>query len=184
MLEYTLLKPLRATGSSPDAATRAKAACGKSASPNTRLMVRVRRDCLNALQFFTAINSVEQSPGTPGPYERLGTVIRAVVSNALQINSELQRRGIGGLCARSIGIPQPQVSAMNTAATASTEAAAAAHFADPQALLVAQHHLTDALAKEASGQDPLVGIKRACRPGRGTKPARPKLPSPGEGIKA
>ena len=188
VLEYTLLKPLRASGSAPDAQTRGRAACGKAASPNTRLMVLVRRDCLNALVFFSAISAVEASPATPGTYERLESVVRAVVSNALLINNELRRRGITGVCARSIGIPAPQVSAMNAAASAAAEAGAAARFGDPQALLLAQHRLTDALSRESSGQDPLVGIKRACKPSRSrkkkAKPARPKIPTPGEGIKA
>src|SRR5205814_7013228 len=102
--EYTLLKPLRSAGDAGSATQTARKACGTSASPNTRLMVLVRRDCLNALEFFTGITAVEQSPSEAGVYERLEGTIRRTVGNAQQINAELARRGIRGLCARSAGI--------------------------------------------------------------------------------
>src|SRR5436190_2862 len=133
---------------------RAGAAYGQTRT-NTQLMALVRRDCLNALLFFAALRQVELEPDNGAHYEQLASAIRATVANAELINAELRRRGIGGVCAQSIGIPPAQVSAENAAAGAAVSAGHAADNGDVQAFLLAQHRLADALAREPSG-DPLT----------------------------
>lgn len=203
--QYTELKPLQRTNSVPQAVQRARGACTATGQPNTRLMTLVRKDCLNALVYFTALAAVEADPTRPQGYAQLSVAIHATVANAESIDAELHRRRIHGLCAQSIGITQAQVRSMNAAALAASEAGDAAGAGDSAGFLIAQHRLTQALATEPGG-DPLVGIKRACPHGsvapkatpRGTprkqphlrpKPRarplpQPQLPSPGGGVKA
>jgi hypothetical protein len=183
--EYSLLKPFRTNDNVPDASRRARAACGQT-RPNTHLMVLVRRDCLNALLFFAALRQIEAEPYNGAHYQQLASAIRATVANAELINAELRRRGIGGVCAQSIGIPQAQVSAENAAARAAPDGAHAADNGDVHAFLLAQHRLADALAREPGG-DPLTGIKRTCphhAPRSPAPHAPPRLPKPGDKIKA
>src|SRR4051794_23321774 len=213
VLEYTLLKPLT-SGTDPGDGRRGRAACGAAARPNTRLMELVRKDCLNAVEFFKSIRAVENGTSvcTQGDelvrdrcfaerYNRLSGAMRLTVSNALAINKELERRGIGGLCARSIGIPRSQVVSMTAAAVAAEAAAEAATRQDDAAFLRAQHLLSDALARQPSG-DPLDGIKSSCPHEGASKPTplpqrkrrrravpqnptpAPRIPRPGEGINA
>jgi hypothetical protein len=183
--EYSLLKPFRTNDTVPDATRRARAACGQT-RPNTQLMVLVRRDCLNALLFFAALRQIELEPDNGAHYQQLASAIQATVANAELINAELRRRGIGGVCLQSIGIPPAQVSAENAAARAAADAARAASRGDVQAFLLAQHRLADALAHEPPG-DPLTGIERTCphhAPRSKAPHPPPRLPKPGDKIKA
>jgi hypothetical protein len=193
---YTLLEPLQKSDATPQALRQGHAACGAVAQPNTRLIVLVRKDCLNAVQFFKSLGDVANSPNTPGPYDELAVAVRAIVANAQTINEELSHREITGVCARSIGITQPQVDSLNRAASAAIDAAAAANAGDPTAFLTAQHDLTDALASDNT-PEPLPRIKRDCRTTSARPPApqsrghrtphprrKPHIPQPGEGVKA
>ena len=182
--EYTLMEPLRKGTGNPSAMANA---CRAAKTPYTDLMTLVRRDCANALDYFSALKDLEKDPTNPALYARVSETMRAIVGNALQINKELKGRGIEGLCARSIGIPRSQVVSMTAGAVAASEAAAAARQGDAVAFLRAQHLLSDALAKEPSG-DPLDGIKSACKNYRSKRrqpsPRKPHIPAPGEGINA
>jgi hypothetical protein len=196
--EYARLKPLQSATDVQGAIRRSLGACGAGVNPNTRLMTLVRKDCVNALGFFAALAAVESAPDRAGPYEALSLRIHDTIVNAQLINSELRRRRIGGLCARSIGITPAQIRAMGVAATAAGDAGAAAAAGDTAAFLLAQHRLTDALANEPGG-DPLTGIRHGCRTSaarRATAPRtprakpkphrhqRPRVPSPHDQIKA
>jgi len=196
--EYARLKPLQSASAAQGAIRRAVGACSARGNPDTRLMTLVRKDCVNALGFFAALAAVESAPDDAARYETLSLRIHDTILNAQLINSELRRRRIGGLCARSIGITPAQLGAMGVVATAAGDAGAAAAAGDSAGFLLAQHRLTDALANEPGG-DPLAGIRRGCRMSaarrapaprtRGTKPQphrhqRPRIPSPHDQIKA
>ena len=217
VLEYTLLKPLQSSNADPGITGKARVACGAAAHPNTRLMELVQKDCLNAIDFFATIRGVENAVTVCAQgdapvrdrcfsdrYGELANSMRATVTNALAINKELKRRGIGGVCARSIGIPRAQVVSMTAAAVAAEAASQAATNQDDAGFLRAQHLLSQALARQPTA-DPLAGIKKSCphegpklrtptlpapqrkkkqTPHRTPGPRKPHVPKPGEGINA
>jgi hypothetical protein len=164
--------------------------------PDTQLVERVRADCENALSFFTALRGLEHAfsdCGGGSQSERLACArrrylvmaeaIRITSAGAVAINDELQRRGITGLCARSIGITQPQLDGYRRAEQAARDGAKAIAVGDGDALARAATQLSDALAAGGS-DDPLRGIERGCR--TKTKAKRKPLPRvpDGHGINA
>jgi hypothetical protein len=186
--EYRRLTPLRNGRDDPGALARGRRACGDLRKPATALIARVRADCDNAMDFFGALRDVDQAAGacTTGSqrdrigcvhdrYVRMADAIRTTDQGGVALNNELRRRGITGLCARSIGITQSQLAAYHRAEQAARDAADAAGAGDPVGFQQATQGLTDALAAASSGSDPLVGIEHACRPASGPAPL-PRVP--------
>jgi hypothetical protein len=189
--EYRRLRPLRDGRDDPGAIARGRRACADLTKPGTALITRVRADCDNAMTFFEALRDVEQAASdcTLGSqldrigcvhdrYERMADAIRATNDGGVAINAELRRRDITGLCARSIGITEPQLAAYRSAEDAAHRAADAAGAGDPGAFQQATLDLTNSLAAGSSGADPLKGIERACRPSAGRRPL-PRVPDGG-----
>jgi hypothetical protein len=191
--EYTKLKPLQQRRDDPAALTAGRRACAELRSPNTLLVARVRADCNNAIVFFIALNQLERagSDCTAGSqrdrivcgrdrYSRMAAAIRTTTDGGLAINAELQRRGITGLCADSIGMTPAQVASYRRAQQAAKDAVDAIGVADALGFERAQNELADALDAGATG-DPLAGIIRGCRPAAATpstpRPA-PRKPTP------
>lgn len=191
--EYRALKPLSDGSESASGLDRGRRACRDMTQPGTALVARVRTDCNNAIQFFRALRGLEHAGGDCGGAserdrllcvrDRLLAVAHAIAttsSGASAINDELRRRGITGLCARSIGITEPQLAAYRRAELAARRGVDALTAGDAAGLERATSDLTDALGAGGS-DDPLRGIERGCRTA-GRKPL-PRVPS-GDSINA
>jgi hypothetical protein len=189
--EYRRLRPLRDGRDDPGAVARGRHACAELRAPRTALITRVRADCDNAMTFFAALREVEHAGGdcTRGSqrdrigcvhdrYVRMADAIRTTDEGGAALNAELRRRGITGVCARSIGITRPQMDAYRRAEQAARQAADAAGAGDALAFQQATQELTDALGAGSSGDDPLEGIERGCRPASGRAPL-PRVPDGG-----
>jgi hypothetical protein len=191
--EYRELEPLSQGEDSPAEIERGRRACAAMTQPGTALVARVRADCDNAIEFFTALRGLEHAGDDCGGgserdrlecvRERLLAIARAISrtsSGAIAINRELRRRGISGLCARSIGITDPQLASYRRAELAARRGADALTVGDAAGVQRATGDLTDALS-EGGGSDPLRGIERGCRTSK-RKPL-PRVPS-GGGVNA
>jgi hypothetical protein len=99
----------------------------------------------------------------------------------MAINAELKRRGIEGLCARSIGITQQQIEAYRQAEQAARDGVDALAAADSAGLQRATQELEQALGSGA-GDDPLVGIERGCR--KAPQRKLPRVPGSGGTVSA
>lgn len=202
--EYRRLKPLQNGNAGAAELARGRRACAELRDPDTRLVRRVRADCDNALAFFAALrNLVQGGSGCQGSsqsdrigcvrerYLRMAAAMRATREDAVAINEELRRRGIGGLCARSIGITQPQIELYRNGERAARDAADALAAGDSNGFELATREFSAALGADTGG-DPLVGIERGCRttaPKRSRpRPKAPRKPLPqvpdGQGVKA
>jgi hypothetical protein len=191
--EYRLLKPLEKGDDGPAALARGRRVCAALTEPQTTLVARVRADCRNAIRFFGSLRGLERAGDECGAgsqrdrlvcvrerYLSLAQAIDVTRSGAAAINDELRKRGISGLCARSIGITEPQLDSYRRAERAARAGADALAVGDSLGLQRATNELTDALT-EGSSDDPLRGIERGCRTS-GRKPL-PRVPSEG-GINA
>jgi hypothetical protein len=191
--EYRALKPLSEGSESASELDRGRRACQDMTQPGTALVARVRTDCNNAIQFFGALRGLEHAGDDCGGAserdrllcvrDRLVAVAHAIAttsSGASAINDELRRRGITGLCARSIGITEPQLAAYRRAELAARRGVDALTVGDADGLERATSDLTDALGAGGS-DDPLRGIERGCKTS-GRKPL-PRVPT-GDSINA
>jgi hypothetical protein len=189
--EYRLLQPLQNGDDSPEALARGQRVCAALTAPQTTLVARVRADCQNAIKFFASLRALE-AVGTDcdsrkeyptceqARFSAMADALRATSSGAAAINAELRQRGITGLCARSIGITQPQLDAYRRAEQAARGGADALAAGNAIGYANATRALSKALS-EGGGGDPLSGIVRGCRTAK-SKPL-PTLPSTG-GINA
>jgi hypothetical protein len=189
--EYRELKPLSQGHDSQTELDRGRRACQELTQPGTALVALVRADCDNAIRFFSDLRDLEHAGSECGGgslrdrlecvRERLLAIARAInrtTSGASAINVELRRRGITGLCARSIGITEPQLASYRRAELAARRGADAVTVGDAVGLEQATNDLTDALSENGGG-DPLRGIERGCR--TSGKQALPRVPS-GDGV--
>jgi hypothetical protein len=187
--EYRELHPLQDGVDDPAALARGRQACTALRDPNTALIARVRIDCLNAITFFQALRSLEHAGadcggGSAGAgarclVDRLTSLAQAISNTAqggVGLNDELARRGITGLCARSIGITPGQLEAYRQAEQAARDAADAAAAGDSAGVDRATHELSAALGS-GSSTDPLQGIIRGCRPQTAARP-KPRAKPP------
>jgi hypothetical protein len=191
--EYRELRPLAQGQTGADALDLGRRACARLREPNTQLVERVQTDCDNAISFFAALAGLEQAGSDCSVisenerltclrdrYTGMADAIRATRNGAAAINRELSRRGITGLCARSIGITPSQLDAYRRAEQAAREGVDAIAVADSQALDRATQDLENALTA-GSSNDPLSGIERGCRK---APPQRlPRVPDQG-GVQA
>lgn len=191
--EYRELEPLQGGTDDPESMRKGREACARLREPTTELVVRVRADCNNALTFFAALDGIEQASSDCSQdsqrdrllcardrYLAMAKAIRNTARDAERINDELHRRGITGLCARSIGITEPQLANYRRAAIAARAGATAIAVGDSESFNQAARALSDALTS-GSSDDPLQGIERGCQPAK-PKPL-PRVPSDG-GISA
>lgn len=191
--EYRRLKPLSQGDDSQAELDRGRQACQAMTQPGTALVARVRVDCDNAIVFFTALRGLEHAGDDCGGgserdrlecvRERLLEMARSIgrtSAGASAINDELRRRGITGLCARSIGITERQLASYHRAELAARRGADALTVGDSAGLQRATNDLTDALS-EGGSDDPLRGIERGCQTSK--RRALPRVPS-GGGINA
>lgn len=191
--EYRALEPLSKGADNPGELNRGRQACQEMTGPTTALVARVRKDCDNAIEFFGALRGLEHAGDDCGGgserdrlvcvRERLLSIADAINSTsngAAAINDELRRRGITGLCARSIGITQPQLDSYRRAESAARRGADALTVGDSIGLQRATDDLTSALSAGGS-DDPLRGIEQGCRTAKGQR--LPRVPS-GNGINA
>lgn len=189
--EYRLLQPLQNGDDGPEALARGQRVCAALTAPQTTLVARVRTDCQNAIKFFASLRALE-AVGTDcdsrkeyptceqARFFAMAEALKATSSGAAAINAELKQRGIAGLCARSIGITQPQLDAYRRAEQAARGGAAALAAGNAIGYENATRALSKALS-DSGGGDPLSGIVRGCRTAR-SKPL-PSIPS-GGGINA
>lgn len=191
--EYRELEPLSKGEDSAAELKRGRRACESMTQPGTTLVARVRADCSNAIEFFTALRGLEHAGDEcSGGSERdrlicvrerllsMADAISTTRTGASEINDELRQRGITGLCARSIGITAKQLDSYRRAETAARRGADALTVGDSEGLQRATDDLTNALS-EGGSEDPLRGIERGCRTAKGK--ALPRVPS-GDGINA
>jgi hypothetical protein len=185
--EYRELKPVQQGYDDPAALDHGRRVCAALRQPPTQLVELVRADCQNAISFFIALRGVEHT-GTDcavgaqserlacahGRYVAMAQAIRITSAGAAAINDELQRRGITGLCAQSIGITQPQLDAYRRAEQAARDGADAIAVGDGRGLERAASELSDALASGGSN-DSLRGIERGCRI-KAKRKALPRVP--------
>jgi hypothetical protein len=173
--EYRLLQPLQNGNDGPASLARGRRVCAAMTEPSTALVARVRTDCRNAITFFASLRGLEHAGSEcEGGSERdrllcvrdrllsVAKAIDATSSGASAINRELRRRGISGLCARSIGITEPQLASYARAEQAARDGADALAAGDSLGLQQATSDLTNALS-QGTGDDPLRGIERGCR---------------------
>jgi hypothetical protein len=191
--EYRKMRPLTQGADNPSLLDQGRRACAELVEPKTQLVGRVQKDCENAISFFIALDALErvrddctavsqsdQLQCARDRYSAMADAIRATRKGAAAINVELARRGITGLCARSIGITQQQLDAYRQAEQAARAGVDAIAAADSVALDKATRELENELSSGAT-QDPLVGIERGCRT---SKPSPlPRVPG-GGGIQA
>lgn len=189
--EYRALKPLSNGQDDPSQIERGRQACQAMTGPTTALVARVRKDCDNAIEFFGALRGLEHAgDDCSGGSERdrlicvrerllsIADAINSTSNGASAINDELRRRGITGLCARSIGITPPQLDSYRRAESAARRGADALTVGDSIGLQRATDDLTKALG-DGGSDDPLRGIEQGCRTAKG-KPL-PRVPA-GDGI--
>jgi hypothetical protein len=187
--EYRKLRPLQKGNEDAAAIQRGRQVCAQLKTPRTVLVGRVRADCDNAISFFAALSDLEKAGTecTSGSerdrivcgrdrYSTMADAIQITTDGGRAINSELERRGIRGLCAESIGMTPSQVGAYRRAEQAARDAVDSISVADATGFERAQGELADALDSGASG-DPLAGIIRGCRP-PSAKPAKPRATPP------
>src|SRR3954454_16011453 len=191
--EYRLLQPIENGADGPASLARGRKICAALTSPDTTLVARVRADCNNAIVFFASLRGIERvgdACGTGSERDRLTcardrylALARAVdvtSSGAEAINQELRRRGISGLCARSIGITASQLASYRRAEQAARDGADALAVGASLGLQRATDELTSELTAGTSA-DPLKGIERGC--GVAKHKPLPKVPK-GDGINA
>lgn len=189
--EYRLLQPLQNGADGPAALARGRRVCAALTDPQTTLVARVRADCGNAVTFFAALRALgnvshdcaalrDYPTCEQARFLSMAKALRATRLGAAAVNVELRRRGITGLCARSIGITQPQLDAYARAEQAARNAAAALAAGSAPGFQRAASALTQALGS-GSTDNPLRGIERGCRTSK-PKPL-PSVPSEG-GINA
>jgi hypothetical protein len=190
--EYRELEPIQQGRDDPSELERGRAICAALREPATELVVRVRGDCHNALSFFSALTNLEQASSECDGSQRdrlacardryltMARAIRSTANGAKAINEELRRRGITGLCARSIGITESQLLSYRRAERAARDGAAAIAVGDSAGFDQAAGALGDALTSGAS-DDPLAGIERGCR--KSSPKPLPRVPE-GGGISA
>jgi hypothetical protein len=187
------MEPIQQGRSDPDALEQGEAACAALRTPSTELIARVRTDCENALSFFKALNDLEdvasgcragsqrdQIECARDRYLAIAEAIQATAKGAEAINDELRHRGITGLCARSIGITEPQLESYRRAEQAARAGAHAIAIADSFALEQATEQLTRALTDD-DDIEPLEGIERGCR--KAAPKRLPRVPA-GKGVNA
>jgi hypothetical protein len=191
--EYRKMRPLTQGATDPSLLDQGRQACAELRRPRTQLVARVRTDCDNAISFFIALDDLQNVSSDCGAlaesdrlqcarerYSSMADAIRATRNGAAAINRELGRRGITGLCARSIGITPRQLDEYRVAEQAARDGVDAIAAADSAALQRATRELEDALGS-GGGEDPLTGIERGCRT---SKPSPlPRVPS-GGGVSA
>jgi hypothetical protein len=190
--EYRNLQPLQNGGGDPESLRKGREVCTALRQPTTELVARVRADCNNAIDFFGALGDLEQASNdcsqdsqrdrlvcARNRYLAMAKAIRNTATDAERINNELRARGITGLCARSIGITEPQLQSYRRAEVAARAGANAIAVGDTASFDQASRALSDALTS-GSSDDPLAGIERGCQK------AKPKpLPRvPGDGVSA
>jgi hypothetical protein len=191
--EYRLLEPLQQGSADPESLSRGRRVCDRLRSPSTELVARVRADCDNAVSFFAALAGLEGagSECTAGSqsdridcvrqrYLGMARAIKKTATDAEAINNELRGRGIGGLCARSIGITASQLESYHRAELAARAGAHAIEVGDSQGLQQATNALTDALTSGSNG-DPLRGIETGCS--KAAPKPLPRVPSD-DGVSA
>jgi hypothetical protein len=183
---YKRLKPLQNGDDSDAALARGRRVCAQLTGPDTTLVARVRADCRNAIGFFSSLRALDAVPHDcdaqreyptceQARFLAMAKALGATTSGAAALNDELRQRGIGGLCARSIGIAQAQLDSLRHAQQAARDAAAALAAGDALGYKDSTDQLTKALDASASNDDPLGGIVRGC-PTSKPKPL-PRVPT-------
>jgi hypothetical protein len=184
--EYTLLNPLRAATDIQKAIDGARPACRAVERPNTPLITLVHEDCIRGLAFLGSLAELDKptsSCGQPSTddaakcladrYLKIALVTQFQLDNALELNDELARRKIVGLCARSIGITPGQVDNLRDISKYGREAAESVTLGDLGAFDRAQEQLLAAIRAD-DGSDPLTGIIRGCA----HRSSRSRVPRP------
>lgn len=192
--EYRELQPLQNGQDDAQDLARARDVCAAMRNPSTELVARVRADCDNAIGFFEALRDIEQAGSDCAQdsqrdrltcardrYLAMARAIRRTASDAERINQELRHRGITGLCARSIGITESQLTSYRRAELAARAGATAIATGDSASFDQATRALSDALGSDTSG-DPLAGIERGCQ--RANPKPLPRVPDEGGGVSA
>jgi hypothetical protein len=194
--EYTLLHPLTKAQDLSHAAAHARTACAVLNYPNTRLVRLVRTDCHDAVAFFAALGAIQTAAGDcqrsdPSAtthclsqrYHTLGIALQRITASGLDLNSELARRRIIGLCALSIGIRRQDVQALQQASAAALSAAGALASGNSAGFLHWSKQIDKAFGQQDS-HDALQGIRQACNPSKRpssaprTAPKRKATPKP------
>ena len=192
--EYRELEPIQQGSDDPESLRKGREICAALREPTTELVVRVRADCNNAMAFFAAFKDLERAGSdctqdaqserllcARERYLAMARAIRQTATDAERINQELRHRGITGLCARSIGITQPQLQSYRRAEVAARAGAAAIAVGDSASFDQATRALSDALTS-GSSDDPLAGIERGCQK---AKPKQlPRVPEGDGGVSA
>jgi hypothetical protein len=191
--EYRLLQPLENGADDSASLARGRKICAALTAPDTTLVARVRADCNNAIVFFASLRGLERAGDECGQsserdrlvcarkrFLALAKAVDVTSSGAAAINQELRRRGISGLCARSIGITESQLASYRRAEQAARDGADALAVGDSLGLQRATDELTNELTGGGNG-DPLKGIERGCAVAK-RKPL-PRVPS-GDGVNA
>ena len=184
--EYARMAPVSNSSDLRRSARRARSICASIKRPNTRLIGLVKGDCSTALKLFATLGAFESAGsecinGSPDRERKCVADRLRAISIALQkslavgvaLNVELRHRDIGGLCALSIGIRPQQIRSLGEASAAAQGAATALTLGDGEAFQRLEQRLTSAL--QDNSPDALVGIRKACRPGKSS--ATPKQPA-------
>lgn len=173
--EYRVLASVRKHIDEPGSLERARRACAAVIRPRTLLISEVREDCDNTLYYWRALRrlgNVGTECTTGVPVDRAScvseayNVVRITLEQSIggteRLNRELLRRGITGLCARSIGTTDAQDISSQRVMNAARDASNAVATGNRAAFQRANDDLQDALNALAGGEDPLRGIERGC----------------------
>ena len=174
--EYRELRPLQQSQADAASLAQGRQACARLRSPDTLLVVLVRQDCHTAIAFFQTYQALGDAGAgctnssqrdrllcARNRYSRMAGAIRQTTQGGIALNAELRRRGIGGLCAASIGMTSGQVASYRSAEQAARDAVDAISVGDPLGFEQASNQLTVALDAGSAG-DPLAGIVSGCKP--------------------